>query len=101
MTNNNLLKNWQNYATFPCKGNTKQPATRNGFKDAQFGQDVATIVQHGFNVGLSCITSGLIVIDCDIDEVRGYNGLANLEQLESELGKLPKTLTQGEYYGNL
>ncbi len=89
-----LYDNWRSFATFPCKGNSKQPATRNGFKDAQFGQDVATIVQHGFNVGLSCITSGLIVIDCDIDEVRGYNGLANLEQLESELGKLPKTLTQ-------
>ncbi|MDD3571185.1 MAG: hypothetical protein PHY44_08805 [Lachnospiraceae bacterium] len=32
--------NWKEFATFACKNNSKQPATLNGFKGAQFGQDV-------------------------------------------------------------
>lgn len=68
MTNKDLLKNWQAFATFPCKGNSKLPATRNGFKDAQFGQDVEAIVNLGYNMGLACEKSGIIVIDVDFHD---------------------------------
>ncbi|MDD3571184.1 MAG: bifunctional DNA primase/polymerase [Lachnospiraceae bacterium] len=38
--------------------------------------------------------SGLIVLDCDVDETRGLNGIETLEKLKLELGPLPATLTQ-------
>lgn len=94
MTKKNLLWNWSQYATFPCKLNTKIPATKNGFKDAKFGQDVLKIFNQGYNVGLALSMSNLIAIDCDVDETKGYNGLKTLTAKENELGKLPKTLTQ-------
>lgn len=94
MTNIEIQKNWKNFATLVCVGNSKIPATKNGFKDAQFGQDVQQIVDCGYNVGLACAMSNLIVIDCDIDETKGYNGVQVLTEKEKELGKLPKTLTQ-------
>lgn len=100
MTNKNLLKNWQNYATFPCKGNSKQPATRNGFKDAQFGQDVEAIVNLGYNIALACEKSGIVVIDVDYHDEKS-TAMDDLKQLEVELGaKLPLTLTQSTASGN-
>ena len=100
MTNENLLKNWHLFTTFPCKGNSKQPATRNGFKDAQFGQDVQAIVNFGYNIGLACEKSGLIVIDVDFHNETS-TAMDDLRQLEVELGaKLPRTLTQSTASGN-
>ena len=94
MTNIEIQENWKNFATLVCVGNSKIPATKNGFKDARFGQDVQQIVACGYNVGLACAMSNLIVIDCDVDEAKGYNGLKVLAEKEKELGQLPKTLTQ-------
>lgn len=88
------FQNWQRFATFPCKGNTKTPATRNGFKDGQTGQDVQSFIDYGYNAALACAKSGLIVIDCDVDETKGYNGIKTKQQKEAELGELPRTLTQ-------
>ena len=99
MTNDDLLNNWRSFATFPCKGNSKQPATRNGFKDAQFGQDVEAIVNLGFNMGLACEKSGILVIDIDFHDEKS-TAMDDLKQLEVELGaKLPRTLTQATATG--
>lgn len=100
MRKSDLLKNWRAFATFPCKGNSKQPATRNGFKDAQFGQDVEGIVNLGYNMALACEKSGIIVIDVDYHD-ENSTAMADLKQLEIELGaELPRTLTQSTASGN-
>lgn len=100
MTKSDLLLNWQNHATFPCRGNSKQPATRNGFKDAQFGQDVEAIVNLGYNMGLACEKSGIVVIDVDYHDEKS-TAMDDLKQLEVELGaKLPRTLIQSTASGN-
>ena len=94
MTYEWTMGNWSKYATFPCKQNTKIPATTRGFKDAQFNQDVLEFERLGYNVGLALEPSNLIAIDCDVDRSKGYNGLETLAKLEEKLGKLPTTLTQ-------
>ena len=94
MSLEDLLLNWMDFAVFPCKPNTKIPATKNGFKDAKFNQDVMQIAKQGYNIGLALSMSNLICLDCDVDESKGYNGLQTLAEKEKELGKLPETLTQ-------
>lgn len=89
------MKNFlKNYALFRCKQNSKQPYTIHGFKDAQFNFDIESHVADGFNIGLACEMSGLIVLDCDIDTIKGFNGVNTIKELELKLGSLPKTLTQ-------
>lgn len=88
------IKKMNEFALFQCKQNSKSPATPNGFKNAKINFDVENCTAKGFNVGLACEISNIIVIDCDVDETRGLNGLKLLEELENKLGKLPKTLTQ-------
>ena len=80
-------------ALFPCKPNTKIPATKNGFKDAKMDFDAKSYLEKGYNIGLACSQSGLIVLDADVDEKRGLNGLATIKEFETQLGTLPKTLT--------
>lgn len=100
MTNDDLLNNWRSFATFPCKGNSKQPATRNGFKDAQFGQDVKAIINLGYNMSAACEKSGIVVIDIDYHDEKS-TAMDDLKQLEVELEvKLPRTLTQSTASGN-
>lgn len=79
---------------FPLKKGEKCPAIKNGFKGAKKGQDIREFIKRGYNVGLSLKESGLCVIDCDIDEERGLNGLESLIKLENRLGPLPSTLSQ-------
>lgn len=100
MSLEDILWNWSQYATFPCKPNTKQPATRQGFKDAKFGQDVMTFINQGFNVGLACEKSRIVVIDVDYHD-ENSTAMEDLKQLENELGaKLPLTLMQSTASGN-
>lgn len=94
MQNFKDYENWKNFATFPCLANAKIPATKNGFKNASYNNDVQNLVASGYNVALACALSNLIVIDCDVDELKNYNGLKTLAEKEQELGELPKTLTQ-------
>ena len=88
-----ISKNWKQFKTFPCKLNNKIPATAHGYKDAQIGQDVESMVAQGYNVGLDCAGSGLIVLDLDFHK-EDSNPIKEIEELESKLGKLPRTLTQ-------
>ena len=80
-------------ALFPCKPNTKIKKKKNGFKDAKMDFDAKSYLEKGYNIGLACSQSGLIVLDADVDEKRGLNGLATIKEFETQLGTLPKTLT--------
>ena len=55
--------------------------------------DVKSYLEKGYNIGLACCQSGLIVLDADVDESRGLNGLKTIREFEMQLGTLPKTLT--------
>ena len=95
-----LFNNWQHFATFPCKGNSKVPATHSGFKDAQFGQDVTAMLKAGYNAAMACEKSGVVVIDIDYHDEKS-TAMEDLKALEVELGaKLPRTLTQSTASGN-
>lgn len=87
-------KNCSDFALFPCKSNEKIPATSHGYYDAKVNFDIKKHRAQGYNIALACAKSNLIVLDCDVDEAKGYNGLETLQQLEAQLGILPKTLTQ-------
>lgn len=96
----NIINNWSYYMTFPCKHNSKLPATRQGFKDAKFGQDVTTLSNQGYNVALALSMSGLIALDLDY-HCENATPEKDLQKLEQELGvKLPKTLAQSTASGN-
>jgi len=92
--------NMQMFATFPCKRNSKIPSTRNGFKDAQFCQDVQAMFNAGYNPALACEKSGVVVIDIDYHD-KDSTALEDLQALEIKLGaKLPRTLTQSTASGS-
>ena len=100
MVKTNHYENWRQFATFPCKENSKFPSTRNGFKDAQFNQDVQAMFNAGYNPALACKKSGILVIDIDYHDETS-TAMEDLQKLENELGvKLPKTLTQATASGN-
>lgn len=88
-----LSENWKQFRTFPCKPNAKMPATAHGYKDAQIGQDVESMVAQGYNVGLDCAGSGLIVLDFDFHS-EDSDPVKEFEELENKLGKAPDTLKQ-------
>jgi len=95
MTTNLLIpRNLQECTIFPCKSNSKLPATQNGFKDAKKGQDIQKWINAGYNVGLALSMSNLIAIDCDFDSSKDYNGFETLEKMEEKLGRLPVTAIQ-------
>ncbi len=78
-----------NFATFPCWGNTKKPATLHGFKDAKFNLDTEMMLECGFNIAVACKMSNLIVIDADVHDDSDFNGLEELDELITKLGPLP------------
>ena len=98
MSNSILQENWKQFKTFPCLGNSKRPATRNGFKDAKTGQDVLAMVQAGYNPACALSLSGLIAIDLDYHN-EDSTADEDLQALEKELEPLPKTLTQATATG--
>jgi hypothetical protein len=78
------------FAVFPCKPRSKHPLTERGFLDATFNTGQITEWWRSMptaNVGLSCIASGLVVLD--IDPRNGGNEI--LAALLAELGQLPAT----------
>lgn len=83
---------------FPCKPSPdKSPLTEHGFKDAS--TDPRRINAYwnanpGASIGIPTgERSGLLVLDVDHEPGRGLYGFADLERLEREHGKLPRTLT--------
>lgn len=94
MNKENLNEVFDSLNIFPCKHNSKEPATPNGYKDAKTNFDVIEVISEGKNVGLALSKTNLICLDCDVDNERGLHGDETLKKLENKLGKLPKTLTQ-------
>lgn len=95
----NLTNIWKDFAIFPCKANDKKPATQHGFLDAKTGQDVMKFISSGYNVGLACAQSNVLVLDLDYHD-KNATPVEDLKALEDKLGKLPKTLTQASASGN-
>lgn len=83
--------NLTNLLTLACKKNSKIPATKHGYLDAK-KQDVKLLHSQGFNIGLAMRQNHLICLD--VDEKNGKTGIQDLQKLEEQLGKLPKTLKQ-------
>lgn len=86
------------WAVFPCKVRGKAPATAHGCKDATKDEDQIRAwwaANPAYNVAVACgsKSGGLVVIDLDMDEESGENGLATLFDWEVEHGELPKTVT--------
>jgi len=78
------------FLVFPCKPRSKHPLTKRGFLDATVNAGQITEWWRSTptaNVGLSCIASGLVVLD--IDPRNG--GDDTLAALIDELGPLPST----------
>lgn len=82
------------WAVFPLRERGKEPATRNGFKDAttDAGTVAAWWARHpGSNIGVAAGASGLVVVDVDVDDEKGEDGMATLRTWESLHGCLPET----------
>lgn len=84
------------FAVFPVKARNKRPLIEHGFKDAT--QDNRQIKSWwkkwpDANIGIATgqASGGLLVIDLDVDEEKGKNGLEELRDWEQEHGALPDT----------
>ena len=88
------FQKFNQFALFKCKHNSKEPATKHGYHDSEFNADYVKWVEQGYNIGIDCKKSEVIVFDLDVDEERGLNGIEAIHELEKELGDLPQTLTQ-------
>lgn len=86
------------WAVFPLAERDKVPAVKGGFKVAtDDAEQVSAAWGHRpqMNVGIATGTAsgGLVVIDLDVDDMRGEDGIATLRAWESEHGELPETCT--------
>ena len=85
-----------NWAVFPVSCKTKKPLTPNGCKDAK--KDVGAITHWwkkwpDASVGIATGSkSNLIVIDEDIDEEKGLDGVMSMRIWENVHGELPETV---------
>ena len=85
-----------NWAVFPVSAKTKKPLTPNGCKDAK--KDVGAITHWwrkwpDASIGIATGSkSNLIVIDEDIDEEKGLDGVASMRIWENVHGELPETV---------
>ncbi|MBR1680445.1 bifunctional DNA primase/polymerase, partial [bacterium] len=98
MSEKNYSKIWEQFATFPCQKNGKKPATKRGFKDALFGQDVMSFIKQGYNVALACEMSNVVVLDLDYHDSNS-TAIEDIRDLEKVLGVLPLTLRQSTASG--
>jgi predicted P-loop ATPase len=82
---------------FPVNPLTKKPATAHGLKDASTSKQQVQIwwkQAPKAMIGVPCgSASGLWVIDVDVDQGKGIDGIATLGKLTAQHGALPTTLT--------
>jgi len=81
---------------FPIRSKTKYPFTPQGYKDASINTEQVYSWFYNskfYNIGINCEKSGFIVLDCDFDLIKGYNGIETIEKMEAVLGELPLTVT--------
>lgn len=84
-------------AIHPLCSRDKRPATENGFKDATTDLDqidLAWRARPNMNIGMATgsPSGGIIVIDVDVDDEKGYDGMEFLRKWEREHGELPETV---------
>ncbi len=84
-------------AIHPLRMRDKRPATENGLKDATTDVDQidqAWRAMPNLNIGMATgkPSGGIIVIDVDVDDEKGYDGLEYLRKWERERGELPETV---------
>lgn len=97
--NHKIIK-FTDLATFPCRQNTKLPATQHGMLEARKGVKVEEFIKRGYNIGVACATSGLIALDLDYHN-QNANPAEELMMLEKQLKtELPSTLIQASASGN-
>ena len=85
-------------AVHPLRNRDKVPATSNGCKDATTDTeriDLAWRARPNMNIGVATgkPSGNIIVIDVDIDDENGYDGMEYLRKWEREHGELPETVT--------
>ena len=85
------------WAVFPVSESTKKPYTPHGCKDAKKDPRVirAWWDRHP-NASIGVATgsaSGILVIDLDLDENKGLDGMRELRVWEKENGELPETVS--------
>lgn len=86
------------WAVFPLVERDKIPAVQGGFKAATHDLEqieAAWDVRPSMNVGIATgtMSNGLVVIDLDVDPMKGEDGLETLRLWEKEHGELPETVT--------
>ncbi len=93
-------------AVFPLHPRTKTPMTDHGFKDAT--TDAGQIrawwsATRTANIGIAtgAASGGVIVIDVDVDEAKGKDGIPTLRAWQDERGQLPPTLSATTGRGGL
>lgn len=84
-------------AIHPLRMRDKRPATENGLKDATTDVeqvDLAWRAMPNLNIGMATgqPSGGIIVIDIDVDDEKGYDGMEYLRKWEREHGELPETV---------
>lgn len=86
------------WSVFPLKEREKIPAVQGGFKVATCDtEQISAMWEHRpeLNIGISTgsLSGGLVVIDLDVDEAKGEDGVYTLRKWEREHGELPETCT--------
>lgn len=100
----NKLKQWAlmyaelGLAVFPLKIKDKRPATEGGCKAATVDKKQIEAWWDkcpNYNIGIATggISGGLVVIDLDVDEIKGINGYEILKEWQRENGELQDTWT--------
>ena len=84
------------FAVFPLVAQGKEPATEHGLKDATTDPDkIREMFQKRpfSNIGMACgsQSNGVLVVDIDIDDETGKDGIRSLKEWEHEHGALPDT----------
>lgn len=86
------------WAVFPLVERDKIPAVQGGFKAATHDREQIELTWQArpkLNVGIATgsASNGLVVIDLDVDPMKGEDGLETLRLWEKEHGELPETVT--------
>ena len=84
-------------AIHPLRMRDKRPASDNGCKDATTDVeqvDLAWRAMPNLNIGMATgkPSGNIIVIDIDVDNDKGYDGMEYLRKWEQEHGELPETV---------
>ena len=83
-------------AVFPLRPGSKKPATATGFKEATTNKDQIEkwwTKCPDYNIGIATgdMSGGLVVIDLDRNEEKGYDGYEVLKEWQKKNGNLPET----------